>query len=188
MFMSGLMTTLENQWTVNSCTLCTTKHLWWRTTDKNLSCIVEPQTWCKTIDNCLTTVCFENSAGTNSYGCRMCSKDYSGSDWDTVNRSGSGSCKKMNSIQNCEFVRQTGVSSYECYACKWNYAVLGGTMCASYTENIACRTIKDGMCNFCYHAYYFDGDWCRLGANLTRNSIVSLVFGIVALIFIGWQN
>lgn len=161
--------------TIWSCTLCAKDYLRWQASDNGAVCTNWQPLNCKQIDNCLTTVCFDNTTGkaygaatSYSYGCRMCQKNYTGSSWDTVNGAGSTKCTSGMTISNCEYMMQTSASTQVCYSCKSNFAVSNDSQsCVAYTADGNCRSLQPGntQCHYCWHSYYWDSTTCKLGGN-----------------------
>jgi len=71
----------------------------------------------------MTTVCYNQSSSSNTSGCRLCKKNYTGVTFDAINSAGSATCLKAQVIHNCETHMQISASVTQCYACKSDYAV-----------------------------------------------------------------
>lgn len=179
---SGLEKTTDTVHTVNTCQICTTDILNFDESTRKASCtgslgVIDPS--CKAILNCETTVCYKDLAGDSSHGCRMCKANWSGSNYDTIHNTGSLMCNHTPVIKNCQFSIQDSKYSHTCYGCLWDYAVtLAGKGCASYTFDIGCRRLGEAettsktstalgkeriiYCQWCWHAYYWNGLQCKL--------------------------
>jgi len=178
--------------TVDLCSICKGDFLYWNESDKTAICdndekekitnnsdgttteLIE----CESIGDCQTTVCFEGPTETTP-GCRMCDKNYSGANWDTINNAGSGNCVKEQKIVNCEFNIQTSTTANQCYGCADDFAVsYNDMMCVAYTVERACRKLATDNkgCWYCWHSYYWDMDKCKL-----KGFIVSVLWAVIGL-------
>jgi len=164
----GTTLTTDTVRTLDDCTICNTEYLSWESTTNIATCTNEVPDSCYTIDNCLTTVCYNTSHITHSSGCRMCKKNYSGTNFDLLNSVGSQNCEKTNTILNCEFVMELSATEKKCYSCMTDYAVSNDQLtCISYSFDKWCR-ILDGDhegCWYCWHSYYWSGSLCKLYSN-----------------------
>ena len=158
--------------TVETCQQCSKTFLIWKAESSVATCNNEA-TNCTKISNCQTTICFIGAVETTS-GCRMCNKNYSGSNFDLVNSSGSARCVKANSINNCEYTKQQSTTVTHCYACKKDYAVsFNDLYCEGFTSDSNCRKLAtdNSGCWYCWHSYYWDMDFCKLLGNIVSPSI-----------------
>lgn len=133
-------------------------------------------TICKTIANCQTTVCYLNSAGISTNGCRQCKSGYYGSGYDTINSSGSSECIKGKIINNCTFTYQSSATENKCFSCTKNYVVVGPDQqkCQTYTKDRNCRILADNdhiNCWECYPSYYWGDHKCVLEGSKIRFSL-----------------
>ena len=147
--------------------LGTKKYLNWQNDIKVGKCSDVPATGCSKVNNCLTVVCY-TSSNVTTYGCRMCNKNFYGTSFDATNSTGSTTCVKGNSIANCDFIRQTGTSTWACYSCATNYAVAYSELaCVSYGNDSNCRRLSSGnsTCYYCWHSYFWDSSVCKLKSN-----------------------
>ena len=122
-------------------------------------------------------------------GCRMCEKGFIGvGELDAVFGSqgcglvGSGAVSK--GISNCEFYGNR--SGYPCWYCKKGFVVGNGEgVCESWSIDPNCRMLHgSGDCNWCFDAYYWDGNKCHLKGGLSLCWMVGL-FGVYFGV-IGW--
>ena len=84
--------------TIQDCQICNKKYLSWESTTNSASCTNDTPDACYAVDHCLTTVCYNINNITHSSGCRMCKKDYSGTNFDPLNSAGSQTCEHTNTI------------------------------------------------------------------------------------------
>ena len=169
---SGLDTTTTASRAVTTCNICSREFLRWNATNNTAHCTEKLPFGFQRINNCLTTIQFETTLNTTS-GCRMCKKNYSGSGWDTVNGAGSKQCVQNRAITNCAYNYMQSDSSYECYVCDKNYAVSSTkTSCISFTVDPNCRSqhLGSGGCYYCWHAYYWDSDSCKLKSEISNKT------------------
>ena len=101
-----------------------------------------------------------------------------GDRFDIINSAGSTNCIEGSKIENCDYVEQTGETTWSCYSCIANYAVKhNNEECVSFTSLSNCRKLFTGNanCAFCYHSYYWDASNCVLKGLINVNSL----FGIL---------
>jgi len=138
-YYSGTDTANQIERTFETCQICNKQYLNWEQDIKIAICSDTPATGCSKVDNCLTVVCFTDNYVT-THGCRMCKQNYYGTSFDATNNTGSGECVKGNSIANCDLIKQTAATTWQCYTCKKDYAVAYSQLaCVSYGADTNCR-------------------------------------------------
>lgn len=193
-YYDGMTTINQVARTINTCMACKKDFLRWQEQGSYAACTNWAPIKCSKIENCQTTVCFDNvtekaTPGSYSYGCRMCDKNYSGETWDTVNGAGSKTCVKKNVITNCEFSIQRSATVQNCYSCASGYAVGSAqTSCTSFTNDSNCRLLHSGeaYCHYCWHSYYWDTKTCALNGRLGKLSLA--IVAVMAMVAFVWMN
>lgn len=168
---------------VDTCWECQTGLLHWKNATSSASCVVDTPIDCVHQDNCSTTICYESTSAITS-ACRLCNKNYSGAGWESVNNSGSDSCTKTNVIFNCESVFMTSSATWNCYACKKNFAVTNSKLtCITYTSDPNCREqdSTNTACYSCWHSYYWDTNICKQKSRQNEISYI-LVIGLFLIV------
>lgn len=167
----GTTTSSELTANIETCQQCSHTFLKWTASTNTAVCTSTSP--CSAISHCQTTICFVGASITTA-GCRMCNKNYSGSNYDTANNAGSERCVKANAILNCEFAKQQSTTVTHCYSCKKQYAVAYNDLyCTGFTSDNNCRKLASDNqgCWYCWHSYYWDMDFCKLLGNIQTPSI-----------------
>lgn len=176
---------------IDTCKICNKDYLRWMNANKAAECTDWQPLNCLKVDNCLTTVCFDNTPTTTdfTYGCRMCDKGYVGGEFDTVQSAGSKICTEKTEITNCDYHIQTGASAWNCYACASSFAVASDQQsCVGFTTDSNCRRMRSGnaMCEWCWHSYYWDFKTCTLWSQIGIKNLSFVVLMLIVIMNFVW--
>lgn len=196
-YYSGLITNSQTTQSENDCGLCSTSYFIWDDDAKQGKCsnVAYPTSaFNEKIDNCLNIVSYVVNQSVEVDACRVCKKNYSGSDLKTFNNINIGweTCSvKEESVLNkhCEYEIQEN-NETECYSCEKDYAVskngyldVNGNRrwCIPFTTDENCRKLSDVNyhCLYCFHSYYWDNLMCTLTSLKLRFSQKILVVLVV---------
>jgi hypothetical protein len=87
------------------------------------------------VKDCQSTVVYNSTSGTDSFGCYYCDKGKAPSGtWSATTWVGSpGACTNYTGIANCDYPNKTASNTYNCVACKSKFAVANNS--ASWVSN-----------------------------------------------------
>lgn len=181
---SGGITSATGTKAATDCTVCDKDFKNWTVTGTVLACsatAVTLTTACTKVANCMQTVCVKDT--TESFGCSICNKNYSGATYVNAT-AGTSSCTKTNAITNCEVMYYTSsIANKACHYCKTKYAVKqDDSACVAYTTDSNCRKLHtgDAQCEVCWDAYYWNLTKCKLSAKVF---VATLIMALVNFLF-----
>jgi len=169
----------------SDCQVCNKDFKNWTNSSSTLACsntaLTLTGTTCAKVANCMQVLC--NDDTTDSFGCVMCNKNYSGATY--VNSTvGTSSCTKTNAVTNCEVMYYgSSISDKYCHYCKSGFAVANAnTSCVAFTTDSNCRHLQSGdtACRTCWDAYYWDATKCKLAAKV---AVATLILALINFLF-----